>query len=82
MQARANVMIYDDAQKKWIPMGMSKVQIYQHTVNNTFRVVGRKLQDHDVMYYVCLFIRGKIIIFKLISIHMLLYCIGLDKHNF
>ena len=58
MQARANVMIYDDAQKKWIPMGMSKVQIYQHTVNNTFRVVGRKLQDHDVMYYVCSFLKG------------------------
>ena len=49
MQARANVMYYDDGQKKWIPMGMSKVQIYQHTVNNTFRVVGRKLQDHEVI---------------------------------
>ena len=49
VQARANVMYYDDGQKKWIPMGMSKVQIYQHTVNNTFRVVGRKLQDHEVI---------------------------------
>lgn len=52
-QARANVMTYDDINKKWIPSGsspgLSKVQIYQHTVNNTFRVVGRKLQDHEVV---------------------------------
>lgn len=47
--ARASVMIYDDVNKKWIPSGsssgLSKVHIYQHLTNNTFRVVGRKLQD-------------------------------------
>ena len=50
--ARASVMIYDDVNKKWMPSGtssgLSKVHIYQHQVNNTFRVVGRKLQDHEV----------------------------------
>ncbi|XP_063696294.1 protein enabled [Culicoides brevitarsis] len=51
--ARASVMVYDDNQKKWIPSGtssgLSKVQIYHHQQNNTFRVVGRKLQDHEVV---------------------------------
>lgn len=46
-------MVYDDTQKKWIPSGsssgLSKVQIYHHQQNNTFRVVGRKLQDHEVV---------------------------------
>lgn len=51
--ARASVMVYDDIQKKWVPSGsssgLSKVQIYHHQQNNTFRVVGRKLQDHEVV---------------------------------
>lgn len=50
--ARASVMIYDDVNKRWIPSGtssgVSKVHIFQHNFNNTFRVVGRKLQDHEV----------------------------------
>lgn len=50
--ARASVMIYDDGNKRWVPSGsstgLSKVHIYHHSVNNTFRVVGRKLQDHEV----------------------------------
>ena len=50
--ARASVMIYDDGNKRWVPsgssQGLSKVHIYHHNVNNTFRVVGRKLQDHEV----------------------------------
>ena len=45
-------MIYDDVHKKWVPSGSSsgpsKVHIYQHMFNNTFRVVGRKLQDQEV----------------------------------
>ena len=52
MAARASVMIYDDGNKRWVPsgssQGLSKVHIYHHSVNNTFRVVGRKLQDHEV----------------------------------
>lgn len=48
-QARATVMIYDDANKKWIPAGtgsqaFSRVQIYHNPSNNAFRVVGRKMQ--------------------------------------
>lgn len=50
--ARASVMIYDDNNKKWIPSGtssgLSKVHIFKHLINNTFRIVGRKLQDHEV----------------------------------
>lgn len=59
--ARASVMIYDDVNKKWLPSGsstgLSKVHIYQHTVNNTFRVVGRKLQDHEVVIN-CAILKG------------------------
>lgn len=48
-QARATVMMYDDAGKRWAPAGtgtqsVSRVQIYQNPSNNTFRVVGRKMQ--------------------------------------
>ncbi|CAB1340209.1 unnamed protein product [Coregonus sp. 'balchen'] len=42
-QARAAVMVYDDANKKWVPAGgstgFSRVHIYHHTGNNAFRVV-------------------------------------------
>ncbi|XP_050326703.1 protein enabled isoform X1 [Bactrocera neohumeralis] len=51
--ARASVMVYDDNLKRWLPSGtsagLSKVQIYHHQQNNTFRIVGRKLQDHEVV---------------------------------
>ncbi|KAG0721522.1 Protein enabled [Chionoecetes opilio] len=54
-------MIYDDVNKKWLPSGtstgLSKVHIYQHTLNNTFRVVGRKLQDHEVVIN-CAILKG------------------------
>ena len=46
-------MIYDDLSKKWNPSGsgpgLSKVHIYQNLLNQTFRVVGRKVQDHEVV---------------------------------
>ena len=51
--ARASVMVYDEGNRRWVPsgssQGLSKIQIYQHMVNNTFRVVGRKLHDHEVV---------------------------------
>ena len=52
-QAKASVMLYDDATKKWMPagggaQGFSKVYVYAHDTNNTFRVVGRKIADHEV----------------------------------
>ncbi|KAL0170226.1 hypothetical protein M9458_034822, partial [Cirrhinus mrigala] len=51
-QARASVMIYDDTSKKWVPVkpgqqGFSRINIYHNTVNNSFRVVGVKLQDQQ-----------------------------------
>ncbi|XP_076355396.1 uncharacterized protein LOC143249439 isoform X1 [Tachypleus tridentatus] len=53
VSVRASVLIYDDQNKKWIPSGsssgLSKVHLYHHVANNTFRVVGRKLQDHEVV---------------------------------
>ncbi|XP_048524846.1 protein enabled isoform X2 [Dendroctonus ponderosae] len=59
--ARASVMIYDDINKKWVPSGtssgLSKVHIYQHQVHQTFRVVGRKLQDHEVVIN-CAILKG------------------------
>lgn len=49
-------MVYDDANKKWVPAGgstgFSRVHIYHHTGNNAFRVVGRKIQDHQVSDFV------------------------------
>ncbi|XP_051500392.1 ena/VASP-like protein isoform X1 [Myxocyprinus asiaticus] len=53
-QARASVMVYDDTSKKWVPIkpgqqGFSRINIYQNTTNNTFRVVGVKLQDQQVV---------------------------------
>ena len=46
-------MIYDDLSKKWNPSGstpgISKVLIYQNLLNQTYRVVGRKVQDHEVI---------------------------------
>ncbi|CAG0880643.1 unnamed protein product [Darwinula stevensoni] len=59
--ARASVMVYDDVLKKWIhsgsSTGLSKVHIYQHVVNSAFRVVGRKLQDHEVVIN-CAILKG------------------------
>lgn len=53
--ARAFVMTYDDENKKWVhsgtSTGVSKVNIYHHQTQNTFRVVGRKLHDHEVSYF-------------------------------
>lgn len=51
-------MVYDDANKKWVPSGsstgLSKVHIYHNVSTNAFRVVGRKLQDHEVFVVVVL----------------------------
>lgn len=46
-------MVYDDMAKKWLPSGstpggISKVHIYHNPANATFRIVGRKVQDHEV----------------------------------
>ncbi|XP_022234992.1 vasodilator-stimulated phosphoprotein-like isoform X2 [Limulus polyphemus] len=54
-------MVYDNLNRQWLPSGsssgLSKVHIYQHMVHNTFRVVGRKLQDHEVVIN-CAILKG------------------------
>lgn len=59
--ARASVVVYDDVNKRWVPSGsssgLSKVQLYHHLVHNTFRVVGRKLQDHEIVIN-CAILKG------------------------
>uniref|UniRef100_H2XWZ4 WH1 domain-containing protein n=1 Tax=Ciona intestinalis TaxID=7719 RepID=H2XWZ4_CIOIN len=49
----ASVMIYDDGERKWKAagktQGLSSVCIYRHTQENTFRVIGRKDQDGEVV---------------------------------
>lgn len=55
MSIRASVMVYDDLAKKWLPSGsspggISKVHIYHNPTNATFRIVGRKVQDHEVRW--------------------------------
>jgi hypothetical protein len=54
LSAKANVLLYDDINKKWInsgngPQGVSKVYIYQNVLNQTYRVVGRKVIDQEVV---------------------------------
>ena len=56
--SHAQVMIYDDNLRKWLPAenmsGVARVQIYQHAQNNTYRVVGRIVQDNAVSTELCL----------------------------
>ena len=51
-QARASVMLYNNDRKEWEhsggSSGISRVHVYHHPVNNTYRIVGRKVQDHTV----------------------------------
>ncbi|KAF7464620.1 hypothetical protein GHT09_006353 [Marmota monax] len=47
-------MVYDDTSKKWVPIkpgqqGFSRINIYHNTASNSFRVVGVKLQDQQVV---------------------------------
>jgi hypothetical protein len=67
--AKATVMIYDDLNKKWLPSGsspgLSKVQLLQHTQNGTYRVVGRKIPDHEVDFqFFCFFLLLKKFLFQ------------------
>ncbi|XP_063794506.1 vasodilator-stimulated phosphoprotein [Pseudophryne corroboree] len=60
--ARATVMVYDDASKKWInagtgAAGFSRVQIFYNAVTQAYRVVGRKMQDQQVVIN-CPLVRG------------------------
>lgn len=52
VQVKATVMLYDEASRQWIFSNScpspSKVHIYQHMANNSFRVVGRSIEDRVV----------------------------------
>nr|APU50774.1 ena/VASP-like protein 155 [Saccoglossus kowalevskii] len=60
-QTWASVMLYDDANKRWTPsggvQGLSRVHIYHHVQNNTFRVVGRLKSDQSVVIN-CAILKG------------------------
>ena len=53
VKSRASVMLYNNDKKAWEPAegirGMSYVQVYHHEGNNTFRIVGRSMTDHQVV---------------------------------
>lgn len=62
-QVRATVMLYDDINKRWVPVGsdspsFSRIQIYQNPMANTFRVVGRKMQADQQVVINCPIIKG------------------------
>lgn len=60
-QARASVMLYNNDRKEWEhsggSSGLSRVHVYHHPVNNTYRIVGRKAQDHTVCYQLEMLLR-------------------------
>ena len=45
-------MLYNNQRKEWEHSGgsggISRVHLYHHPINNTYRIVGRKVQDHAV----------------------------------
>ena len=51
-QARASVMLYNNERKEWEhsggSQGISRIQVYHNLRNNTYRIVGRKVQDQSV----------------------------------
>ncbi|VDP89856.1 unnamed protein product [Echinostoma caproni] len=59
--AKANVMLYDSDSSTWIPSGsghgVSKVQLYHNPTANTYRIVGWRLQDREVVIN-CAIVRG------------------------
>jgi hypothetical protein len=60
VSVKAVVMIYDDVTRQWRPSvtssrGVSKVQIYRHEVEQTYRIVGRNVNDKQVTLNVYIF---------------------------
>ncbi|CAG5099892.1 Oidioi.mRNA.OKI2018_I69.XSR.g16737.t1.cds [Oikopleura dioica] len=59
---RASVMMYNQTEKRWYPCsgnGISRVCIYQHPQNRSFRVVGRKNDTQELSVH-CSIVRGLI----------------------
>eukprot|EP00117_Sycon_ciliatum_P011857 scpid93647/ scgid3769/ Protein enabled len=57
--AKAAVVLYDDASKKWVPSGgvngPASVVLYTNDATSQSRVVGRRLQDKEVVINSCLY---------------------------
>lgn len=58
---KATVLLYDDEQKRWAPSSaggqipaVAKVQLLQNVSNNSFRVVARRIKDHEVVLNVAI----------------------------
>jgi hypothetical protein len=52
ISCKATAMIYNDAQKKWLHCasnGPAKIQLLVSTDTQTYRIVGRQIQDHEVV---------------------------------
>ena len=53
VQARASVMLYNNERREWEhsggSQGISRIHVYHHPLNNTYRIVGRKVQDQTVV---------------------------------
>lgn len=52
VQARASVMLYNNERREWEhsggTQGISRIHVYHHPINNTYRIVGRKLPEQTV----------------------------------
>ncbi|NXN90915.1 VASP protein, partial [Rhinopomastus cyanomelas] len=51
---RASVLLYDESQRQWVaagggPQTPSCVQLYHHPTANSFRLVGRRQPDQQVV---------------------------------
>ncbi|CAF3730191.1 unnamed protein product [Adineta steineri] len=49
---KATAMVYNDSQKKWIhcaPNGSAKIQLLFSPDTQVYRIVGRQIQDHEVV---------------------------------
>ena len=52
ISCKATAMIYNDGQKKWLHCasnGPAKIQLLVATDTQTYRIVGRQIQDHEVV---------------------------------
>jgi enabled protein len=52
ISCKATAMIYNDAQKKWLHCasnGPAKIQLLYSSDTQTYRIVGRQIQDHEVV---------------------------------
>ena len=65
-------MLYNNERKEWEhsggSQGISRVHVYHHPINNTYRIVGRKVQDHAVCFELAY---GTVIVFFVTNYYLL-----------